>query len=89
MEINQDFYTYYKPNVNSVIYIYNIQFSLSKSDTLKNKNLEDMKIYINQLIPEYFELKENYKNYFLNEIDCEKSQRKKYDLFFNVNYKIN
>ncbi len=58
MEINQDFYTYYKPNVNSSKLIYNIQFSFSWSDKLnvgKFKNLEDMKTYINQLIPEFFE----------------------------------
>ncbi len=56
MEINQDFYTYYKPNVNSSKLIYNIQFSFSWSDKLnvgKFKNLEDMKTYINQLIPEF------------------------------------
>ena len=90
--INQDFYTYYKPNVNFAKLIYNIQFSLSRSDILnvgKFKNLEDMKTYINQLIPEYFELNEEHKNYFLNKIECDKSQWKKYDLVFNVNYKIN
>ena len=58
--INQDFYTYYKPNVNFAKLIYNIQFSLSRSDILnvgKFKNLEDMKTYINQLIPEYLKRK--------------------------------
>lgn len=91
-EINQDFDNYYQPNVNFAKLIYNIQFSLSRSDILnvgKFKNLEDMKTYINQLIPEYFELNEEHKNYFLNKIECDKSQWKKYDLVFNVNYKIN